>query len=48
MGVGGVSGDKARPDNIVYDIANSISKGGFGHPQCLNTGDVSALPPVKE
>ncbi len=48
MGVGGVSGDKARPDNIVYDIANGESKGGFGHPQCMNTGDVASLPPVKE
>jgi uncharacterized protein GlcG (DUF336 family) len=48
MGVGGVSGDKARPDNIVFDIANGVSKGGFGHPQCPNTGDVSMLPAVKE
>jgi uncharacterized protein GlcG (DUF336 family) len=48
MGVGGVSGDKARPDNIVFDIANGVSKGGFGHPQCLNTGDVAMLPAVRE
>ncbi len=48
MGVGGVSGDKARPDNIIYDIANGASKGGFGHPQCLNTGDVAMLPAVRE
>jgi uncharacterized protein GlcG (DUF336 family) len=48
MGVGGVSGDKARPDNIIYDIANGTSKGGFGHPQCLNTGDAAMLPAVKE
>jgi uncharacterized protein GlcG (DUF336 family) len=48
MGVGGVSGDKARPDNIIFDIANGASKGGFGHPQCLNTGDAAALPAVKE
>ena len=47
MGVGGVSGDKARPDNIVFDIANGNSKGGFGHPQCLNTGDTSMLPGVR-
>ena len=47
MGVGGVSGDKARPDNIVFDIANGASKGGFGHPQCLNTGDAAMLPAVK-
>lgn len=48
MGVGGVSGDKARPDNIIFDIANGASKGGFGHPQCINTGDVAMLPEVKE
>jgi uncharacterized protein GlcG (DUF336 family) len=48
MGVGGVSGDKARPDNIIYDIANGASKGGFGHPQCLNTGDVATLPAVRD
>ncbi len=48
MGVGGVSGDKSRPDNIIFDIANGVSKGGFGHPQCLNTGDVAMLPAVKE
>jgi uncharacterized protein GlcG (DUF336 family) len=52
-GVGGVSGDAARPDNIVYDIAanpdggTGISAGGFGHPECLNTGDQNALPPVQ-
>lgn len=48
LGVGGVSGDKARPDNIVFDIASGNSKGGFGHPQCLNTGDVAALPAVQQ
>ena len=48
MGVGGVSGDKARPDNIVFDITNGASKGGFGHPQCINTGDAAMLPAVKE
>lgn len=47
-GVGGVSGDNQRPDNIVFDLDNNAkSKGGFGHPQCLNTGDASALPPVQ-
>jgi len=52
-GVGGVSGDSARPDNIIYDVtANSnggtgISKGGFGHPTCINTGDQTKLPAVK-
>jgi uncharacterized protein GlcG (DUF336 family) len=52
-GVGGVSGDVQRPDNIVFDItANSdggtgVSAGGFGHPACLNTGDPSTLPVVR-
>jgi uncharacterized protein GlcG (DUF336 family) len=52
-GVGGVSGDPSRPDNIVYDITpnaaggTGVSAGGFGHPKCINTGDPSALPPVK-
>jgi uncharacterized protein GlcG (DUF336 family) len=51
-GVGGVSGDPMRPDNIVYDITpnanggTGISKGGFGHPTCINTGNQLALPPV--
>lgn len=37
---GGVSGDPARPDNIVYDIATlaghstGVSAGGWGHPAC--------------
>ncbi len=36
----GVSGDPARPDNIVYDITPQagqqpgVSAGGWGHPQC--------------
>jgi hypothetical protein len=35
-----VSGDAARPDNIVYDIIAQvgqmpgISTGGWGHPSC--------------
>jgi uncharacterized protein GlcG (DUF336 family) len=48
QGVGGVSGDKARPDNIVFDIAGGTSKGGFGHPQCLNTTDPAMLPAVRQ
>jgi uncharacterized protein GlcG (DUF336 family) len=53
QGVGGVSGDPARPDNIIYDITanpnggTGISKGGFGHPTCINTADPSALPAVR-
>jgi uncharacterized protein GlcG (DUF336 family) len=46
-GVGGVSGDSDRPDNIVYDIMGGVSAGGFGHPTCLNTGDETALPAVQ-
>jgi uncharacterized protein GlcG (DUF336 family) len=48
LGVGGVSGDKTRPDNIVFDIAGGTSKGGFGHPECGNTRDVAMLPAVQE
>jgi uncharacterized protein GlcG (DUF336 family) len=52
-GVGGVSGDPARPDNIIYDIAanqyggTGISAGGFGHPKCINTGNQLQLPAVQ-
>jgi len=52
-GVGGVSGDPARPDNIIFDIApnlsggTGISAGGFGHPTCLNTSGSNTLPPVR-
>jgi len=52
-GVGGVSGDAARPDNIIFDItANPAggtgnSAGGFGHPKCLNTSDPALLPAVQ-
>ena len=52
QGISGVSGDAARPDNIVYDLkssggaSGSFSKSGWGHPECVNTGDPSALPPV--
>jgi uncharacterized protein GlcG (DUF336 family) len=43
----GVSGDPAHPDNIIYDITDGVSASGFGHPTCINTGDQTALPPVK-
>jgi hypothetical protein len=52
-GVGGVSGDTARPDNIIFDITanpdggTGNSAGGFGHPTCLNTGDPTVLPAVQ-
>ena len=47
---GGVSGDHARLDNIIYDIAanpdggTGKSTGGFGHPRCINTAAENALP----
>lgn len=52
-GVSGVSGDPARPDNIIFDITanpaggTGISAGGFGHPTCLNTSGSATLPPVQ-
>jgi uncharacterized protein GlcG (DUF336 family) len=52
-GVGGVSGDPARPDNIIFDITpnpnggTGVSAGGFGHPTCLNTSGSDTLPPVR-
>ena len=52
-GVGGVSGDAARPDNIVYDIkanpngGTGVSAGGYGHPTCANTADPKTLPAVQ-
>jgi uncharacterized protein GlcG (DUF336 family) len=53
VGVSGVSGDAARPDNIIYDITpnpsggTGISAGGFGHPTCINTGNPALLPAVR-
>jgi uncharacterized protein GlcG (DUF336 family) len=52
-GVNGVSGDAARPDNIVFDIApnpnggTGISAGGFGHPTCINYSGAATLPAVQ-
>jgi hypothetical protein len=55
-GVGGVTGDAAHPDNIIFDITpnpnggTGISAGGFGHPTCLNNpkpSAVSGLPAVQ-
>jgi hypothetical protein len=49
-GIGGVSGDPQRPDNIIYDITpnpsggTGISTGGFGHPRCINTSDPASQP----
>jgi uncharacterized protein GlcG (DUF336 family) len=53
LGVGGVSGDPNRPDNIIFDITpnptggTGISAGGFGHPTCINTGNPATLPAVQ-
>ncbi len=52
ISVGGVSGDAAHPGNIIYDITanpdggRGISKGGFGHPTCLNYNSNPASLPV--
>jgi uncharacterized protein GlcG (DUF336 family) len=51
----GVSTDKARPDNIVYDIVNptgfpiGVSPGGWGHPACTpaSTTIAGQLPAVQ-
>jgi uncharacterized protein GlcG (DUF336 family) len=50
----GVSGDAARPDNIVYDITTpaglqiGVSAGGWGHPVCSTAATTIAagLPPI--
>ena len=50
----GVSGDPARPDNIVYDITvaagemEGVSAKGWGHPVCsaTATGIAATLPPT--
>jgi hypothetical protein len=50
LGVGGVSGDASRPDNIIYDIIENPNGGtgkspsGFGHPTCINTTRPGGLP----
>lgn len=47
--VGGVSGDSARPDNIIFDATNGNKNGTtdvFEHPICLNTAGSATLPPV--
>ncbi|HET7403617.1 MAG TPA: heme-binding protein [Usitatibacter sp.] len=54
LGVGGVSGDPARPDNIIFDITDNPfggtgkSAGGFGHPTCINTAGSDTLPAVQK
>jgi uncharacterized protein GlcG (DUF336 family) len=52
---GGVSGDSARPDNIVYDITpqsgqqGGVSASGWGHPACSSSATALAgtLPPTR-
>ncbi len=52
---GGVGPDKARPDNIVYDItaasglALGVSASGWGHPACSPEATTIAgqLPPIE-
>jgi hypothetical protein len=47
-GVGGVSGDPDRPDNIIFDISGSgVSTSGFGHPHCLFDVSPTTLPAVQ-
>ena len=56
LGVGGVSGDAAHPDDIVYDITanpnggTGVSKGGYGHPTCpnYNASPGTTLPAVQQ
>jgi uncharacterized protein GlcG (DUF336 family) len=54
MGVGGVSGDATRPDNIIFDIKDNpnggtgISPSGYGHPMCANTSGFGSLPQVRQ
>jgi hypothetical protein len=40
------AGDTTHPDNIIFDIGAGGSTTGFGHPECFNLGDASALPAV--
>jgi len=52
----GVSGDAARPDNIVYDILpqpgqqEGVSASGWGHPACSSAATALAgtLPPTRQ
>ncbi len=42
-GVGGVSGDDTRADNIVFDIVDGVSASGFGHPVCIKSDNASPV-----
>ena len=41
-GVGGVGPDQDHIDSIVFDIDAGASTGGFGHPLCINSDNLSA------
>ncbi len=45
-GVGGVSGDPARPDNIIY-LAAGEAPNGYKHPDCGGGDSPSTLPAVQ-
>ena len=52
--VGGVSGDPARPDNMIIDGLNNPASSpangitdGFEQPSCLNTANPNTLPAVQ-
>lgn len=47
LGVGGVSGDPDRPDNIIY-LAPGEEPNGFKHPDCGAGDDPSDLPAVQD
>jgi uncharacterized protein GlcG (DUF336 family) len=49
-GIGGVSGDTTRPDNIVFDSINGNNNSvtdGWEQPTCATTGNPTTLPVVK-
>ncbi|HEY8065324.1 MAG TPA: hypothetical protein VIF40_11460 [Methylosinus sp.] len=50
-GVGGVSDDATKPDNIVFDIVGGVSAHGWGHPNCVGVGNgtpvLTTLPAVQ-
>lgn len=46
LGVGGVSGDPAHPDNIIY-LGPGEAPNGFKHPDCGGGDDPGDLPPVQ-
>jgi uncharacterized protein GlcG (DUF336 family) len=47
LGVGGVSGDPDRPDNIIY-LGPGEAPNGFKHPDCGGGDDPGDLPAVQD